>query len=170
MRFLIFFILHFSFYICFAQEKKLNQKVFDEKSNGEIMIGYCTLVGISDTAFLSAYQKEYDAFKSQKTLLIQMYSLLDGITVTIVMGTWCSDSKEQVPRFMRLFDDLEHSFASPKFICVDRNKKAGDVSLEGLNIIYVPTFIVYYRGRELGRIVETPKTTMDQDFLDILKK
>jgi hypothetical protein len=100
----------------------------------------------------------------------QMYSLLKGITVTIVMGTWCSDSKEQVPRFMRLFDDLEHSFATPAFICVDRDKKAGDVSLEGMDIIKVPTFIVYYQGMEIGRIVETPKTTMDQDFLDILKK
>ena len=134
------------------------------------MIGNCTLEGISDTAFLSAFHKEYGAFQSNRGLMNQMYSLLDGITVTIVMGTWCSDSKEQVPRFMRLFDDLEHSFATPAFICVDREKKAGNVSLDGMNILKIPTFIVYYKGKEIGRIVETPKTTIDRDFLDILKK
>ena len=155
---------------CFAQQKRFNQKVYDEKSKNEIMIGYCTLQGISDTGFLSAYLKEYDNFITKKELRSQMYSLLDGISVTIVMGTWCSDSREQVPRFFRMFNDLEHSFADPTIICVDRDKKAGDVSLEGLNILKVPTFIVYYKGKELGRIVETPKTTMDQDFLNILKK
>lgn len=144
--------------------------VYDEKSKSEIMIGYCTLDGIRDTGFLASYQKEYDQFGPNKLLMNQMYSLLNGITVTIVMGTWCSDSRVQVPRFMRLFDDLEHSFATPTFICVDQNKKAGDVDIQNLNILKVPTFIVYYQGRELGRIIETPTTTLDQDFLNILKK
>jgi hypothetical protein len=154
----------------FTQSHKMNQTVYDEKSKGNTMIGYCTLEGITDTAFLSAYKREYENFKSNKALINQMYSLLKGISVTIVMGTWCGDTKEQVPRFMRLFDDLEHSFPTPVFICVDREKKAGDVSIESLGIIKVPTFIIYYEGKELGRIIETPKTTLDQDFLDILKK
>ena len=168
--FIIICIWHLAFGICYAQERKINQTVFDAQSKSDIMIGYCTLEGISDTAFLSAYQKEYDQFRSNKELMNQMYSLLKGITVTIIMGTWCSDSREQVPRFFRLFYDLEHSFPDPTLICVDREKKAGDVSLDGFNIIKVPTFIVFYQGKELGRIVETPKTTMDQDFLEILKR
>ena len=154
----------------YTQEINLNQKVYDEVSKGEIMIGYCTLNGITDTAFMSAYRKEYELYKPQKELMNQMYSLLKGINVTIVMGTWCEDSRVQVPRFMRLFDDLEHSFASPRFICVDRDKKAGEVSLEGMEILKVPTFIVFHDGKELGRIIETPKNSLEQDFLDILKK
>ena len=134
------------------------------------MIGYCTLEGIADTGFLSAYHDEYASYNPEKKNLNQMYNLLDGITMTIVMGTWCSDSREQVPRFMKIFDELEHSFATPLFICVDRNKKADDVSLEGMSIVKVPTFIVYYHNREIGRIVEKPETTLDEDFLRILKK
>jgi hypothetical protein len=154
----------------FSQEKKMNQKVFDPKSTHEIMIGYCTLAGISDTAFNSAFKNEYDAFKPDKEIVSQITSLLDGIIVTIVMGTWCDDSRMQVPRFMRLYDTFEHSIPPPAFICVDRDKKAGDVSLEGMDILKVPTFIVSFNGRELGRIIETPQTTMEKDFLDILKK
>ncbi len=154
----------------FPQEKKMNQKIFDPKSNHEIMIGYCSLEGMTDTAFNSAYKKEYNVYTPDKKILDQLHSLLRGVTVTIVMGTWCSDSREQVPRFMRLFDLPGHFFPDPVIICVDRDKKAGDVSLEGMNILKVPTFIVYYNGRELGRIIETPQTTMEKDFLDILKK
>jgi hypothetical protein len=154
----------------FSQEKKMNQVVLDIKSNHEIMIGYCTLAGIADTAFNSAFKNEYDAFKPDKEIISQITSLLDGVNVTIVMGTWCDDSRLQVPRFMRLYDTFEHSVPPPAIICVNRDKKAGDVSLDGMDILKVPTFIVYFNGRELGRIIETPQATMEKDFLDILKK
>jgi len=154
----------------FSQDKKMNRKVFDSVSNHEIMIGYCTLAGISDTVFTSAFKKEYDAYTPDKEIISQITFLLEGVTVTVVMGTWCGDSREQVPRFMRLYNVPDYSFPSPTFICVDRNKKAGDVSLEGMDILKVPTFIVYFNGRELGRIIETPQTTLEKDFLDILKK
>jgi hypothetical protein len=154
----------------YPQERKLNQKIADPKSGGEIMIGYCTLAGIADTGFNSAFRKEYDAYTPDKEITSQIPTLLEGVTVTIIMGTWCSDSREQVPRFMKLFDHTGQSTSFITLICVDRDKKAGDVSLEGLDLLKVPTFIVYFNGRELGRIIETPQTTLEKDFLDILRK
>ena len=148
----------------------MNQKVFDSESNKEIMIGYCSFAGITDTTYNSAYKSEYKAFSPDKEISDQLYSLLDGVTVTIVMGTWCSDSREQVPRFMKLLDISGYTVPDPILICVDRNKKAGDVSLEGMDILKIPVFIIYYDGRELGRIIETPKTTMEKDLLEILRK
>jgi hypothetical protein len=167
---ILLFLCIFIITSLFSQEKKMNQKVFDTKSNHEIMIGNCTLAGISDSGFNSAFRTEYDAYKPDKEIISQITSLLDGVTVTVVMGTWCDDSRMQVPRFMRLYDTFEHSFPPPAFICVDRDKKAGDVSLEGMDILKVPTFIVSFNGRELGRIIEIPQTTIEKDFLDILKK
>jgi hypothetical protein len=154
----------------FSQESKMNRKVFDSASNHEIMIGYCNLAGITDTAFNSAFTDEYNAYAPDKDIVDQIYPLLGGITVTVVMGTWCSDSREQVPKFFKVFGLPNHPFPDPIIICVDRKKKAGDVSLEGMNILKVPTFIVYYYDRELGRIVETPQLTIEKDFLAILKK
>ena len=156
--------------IAFSQEKKLNQEVFDQESKHMITIGYCTLKGISDSVFTATFNNEYDTYNPDREVIGQITSLLDDVTVTIVMGTWCSDSREQVPRFFRIFDMLERAIPDPVLICVDQDKKAGDVSLEGMNILKVPTIIVYHHNRELGRIIETPQTTMEQDFLDILKK
>jgi hypothetical protein len=75
-----------------------------------------------------------------------------------------------VPKYFKISGLPGHPFPEPTIICVDRKKKAGDVSLEGLNILKVPTFIFYYKSRELGRITETPQTTMEKDLLEILKK
>ena len=154
----------------FSQEKKMNQTIFDPKSNHYIMIGYCTLEGITDTSFTSSFRKEYDNYIPDSEIIGQVTSLLDEIAVTIVLGTWCSDSREQIPRFIRIYDVLEHAIPFPILICVDREKKAGDVSLEGMNILKVPTFIIYHNNRELGRIIETPQTTLEKDFLTILRK
>ena len=154
----------------FSQEKKMNRKIFDSVSNHDIMIGYCNLSGMTDTAFNSAYKAEFNFYTPDKETVSLIYPLRGGITVTIVMGTWCSDSREQVPRFMRVLASPDHSLPDPVVICVDRSKKAGDVSLEGMNILKIPTFIVCFNGSELGRIIETPQTTMENDFLTILKK
>ena len=154
----------------FSQGKKMNQTIFDPKSNHDIMIGYCTLAGITDTLFNSSFKKEYDNYTPDGEIMSQVTSLLDEITVTIVLGTWCSDSREQVPRFMKIIEAPENAFREPVIICVDRYKKAGDVTLEGMDILKVPTFLVYHYGMELGRIIETPKTTLEKDLLTVLKK
>jgi hypothetical protein len=35
-------------------------------------------------------------------------------------------------------------------------------------ITNVPTFIVSYRGMEMGRIIESPKTTLEGDLVELL--
>jgi hypothetical protein len=154
----------------FSQEKKMNQAIPDPKSNHNMMIGYCTLAGITDIAFDSAFKVEYSAYAPDKEIIDQVSSLLNEVTITIVMGSWCEDSQKQVPRFMKVLNNSDPSFPEPVLICVDRDKKAGDVSLEGMNILKVPTIIIYHHKRELGRIIETPETTLESDFLFILKK
>lgn len=169
-HFILYYLTIFIGISAFSQEKQMNREVFDTASNHEIMIGYCTLAGLTDTAFNSAYKAEYNGYKPDNETVEQIYNLLDGIKVTIIMGTWCSDSREQVPRFMKIFDVPGQTFPEPVIICVDRGKKAGDVSLLGMDILKVPTFIIYHYGMELGRIVETPNTTMEKDLLAVLKK
>ena len=153
----------------FSQETRMNQTIFDSKSNHEIMIGYCTLAGITDTLFNSSFRNEYAAYIPNPEIANQVSSLLDGISMTIVLGTWCSDSREQVPRFMKVLNVAGNDAPVPLLICVDSDKKAGDVSLEGMNITKVPTFIIFHNKRELGRIIETPQTTIEQDLYLILR-
>jgi hypothetical protein len=55
-------------------------------------------------------------------------------------------------------------------IAVDRKKQASDVDMTPYSIEKVPTFIFYKNGKEVGRIIETPHTTLENDMQLILKK
>ena len=94
----------------------------------------------------------------------------DGLKFTIVTGTWCSDSKREVPRFLKILDILQIPANATSFIFLDRAKDDGAGEAKKLGVITVPTFIVYNgEGKELGRIVEKPNRTLEKDLLGILR-
>lgn len=90
------------------------------------------------------------------------------LKVDVVVGTWCGDSRREVPRFMKVQRRLHRDRLPVEFWGVDRTKRNPPESTEGRNIERVPTFIVTYRGKELGRIVESPKVSLEADLAEIL--
>ena len=94
----------------------------------------------------------------------------DGITIKIVLGTWCPDSRREVPRFMRILDLWQFPMANVTFIGVDNAKLSPVGEYEKLDIQRVPTFIIYKNNIEAGRIIENPTTSLEQDMVNILKK
>jgi thiol-disulfide isomerase/thioredoxin len=94
---------------------------------------------------------------------------MENVNVTVVMGTWCSDSRREVPHFYKIVDYLGFDESNIDLICVDRAKVGVADEVDGLNIKLVPTFIFYKDGEELGRIVETPEGTLEKDISEIMK-
>lgn len=95
--------------------------------------------------------------------------LKNGISITLIMGFWCEDSQREVPHIFEVLKRMDWKGVPVKIISVDRDKKADTDGFSSLNIEYVPTFIVYRNGIEIGRIVETPKASLEKDILSILK-
>lgn len=93
----------------------------------------------------------------------------DDLTIKIVMGSWCPDSRREVPRFMRIMDLWKFPVENITFIGVDDLKLSPVGEYENLNIQRVPTFIIYKNNIEAGRIIENPLTSLEQDILNILK-
>ena len=87
----------------------------------------------------------------------------------VVMGTWCSDSRTHVPPFFKLMEALQIPEKHIELIGVDRNKQSSKTDLSPLHISYVPTFVVLYEGKEVGRIVENPEVSLEHDLLQILR-
>ncbi len=151
-----------------AQE--LNQKTADEKKGNEMLIGYCNRDGFAtvNSNFDSAFKAEYPIYKADDATLKQLADKIKGVVVTVVMATWCSDSKEWVPRFYKIMDNLDFAYKNMTLICVDRSKKAPGTNVDELKIELVPTFIFYRDKVELGRIVEVPGDLMEKEILKIL--
>jgi len=152
--------------------QKLNQKSLDEKKGNEMLIGYCNRDGFAavNSNFDSAYKAEYPIYNADAETMKQLAGKLKGIKVTVVMATWCGDSKEWVPRFYRIMDELKFNYKNLTLICVDRTKKAPGTNVEDLKIELVPTFIFYRKKTELGRIIEVPADLMEKEILKIISK
>jgi len=110
------------------------------------------------------YQPDTDAIG--KLLKINM----DGLTIKIIMGTWCPDSRREVPRFMRILDIWQFPVTKVTFIGVDNAKLSPVGEYDKLDIQRVPTFIIYKNNIEAGRIIENPTTSLEQDIVNILNR
>jgi thiol-disulfide isomerase/thioredoxin len=141
--------------------------VIDEKHGTPMLVGSCTRDAFSDTSYFW-FNTGYDAYVPDSNAVQQLTPLLAELRVTIVMGSWCSDSKEHVPHFFKLIDELKFDEKNIHIICVDRNKKGLADEVSGLMIEKVPTFIFYKSDKEVGRIIETPEKSLEADLLSIL--
>lgn len=157
---------------CMIFAQMLNQKTTDEKKGNEILIGYCNRDGFSavNSNFDSAFKAEYPIYKTDAVTMNQLRGRLNDVKITVVMATWCGDSKEWVPRFYKIMDELDFPFKNLTLICVDRSKKAPGTNVGDLKIELVPTFIFYRNDVELGRIIETPGDLLEKEILKILVK
>jgi thiol-disulfide isomerase/thioredoxin len=143
----------------------INTQVPDPRLGMTILLGNCDRSGLESGEFGTVFSEYYSIYEPDKTVVAELKKLTDGASILIVLGTWCSDSQEQVPRFFKILDKIRFDRKEVRVICVNSDKEAGDVDLSGLDIRKVPTFVIYRNGREAGRIIETPYATLEKDLL-----
>jgi len=151
--------------------QRFNQKVFDEKRNDEMLVGYCNREGFSmiNSKFDSIFKAEYNLYQPDPAVVAEIKTKLKKNRIVLVMGTWCGDSRDWVPRFYKVMDLAGFDYSRLSLICVDHQKKADVPGLEQLKIERVPTFIFYNkRKKESGRIIEVPSDLLEKDILKYL--
>lgn len=114
------------------------------------------------------FDSNYNNYNPDASVVKEINKHLNGITIKAFMGTWCGDSKHEIPNFYKLFDALNFDYKNLTMIAVGRDKTTPDNLQEGLNIDRVPTFIFYKKGNEIGRFVEYPRETLEKDILKIV--
>jgi hypothetical protein len=155
-----------------STSKQEMNKIFEDPFKGRaVMVNYCSRQAVVDFPEMKeVYHIVYDSYEPDVTQIAELVPFSGGVEITIVLGTWCGDSKMQVPRFFRVIDALGISDQNLTLICTDGEKKAENGLLDHLDIVKVPTFIFYLQEKELGRIIESPQTTLENEMLNILKK
>jgi hypothetical protein len=101
-----------------------------------------------------------------------------GAEVTVLLGTWCSDSRREISRLWRAFDDIG---AAPgggagsglpfalTYVGIDEAKREPAAAVAASGLRYVPTLIVRRNGHEVGRIVERSPHGVEVDLLALLE-
>ncbi len=162
----IIFIIIVTFTIT-AQVK--NMTINDERSGNKMLVGYCNQEAFLLPDFADWFTKEYDEYEVAMET-VELISLnMQDVNISIVLGTWCSDTRRELPRFIKILDVLKIDYANVLMIAVDRQKEAEGTNVAELAIDAVPTFIFYRNGSELGRIIEFPMDTLEKDMLEYLE-
>lgn len=82
----------------------------------------------------------------------------------LFLGTWCSDSKAEVPKMFKVFDALSLTPDRIEMYGLDRMKNSDDGAAQRYGVTLVPTLIVYAGQKEIGRIVEQPRNGVEYDI------
>ena len=100
-----------------------------------------------------------------------------GAEVTVLLGTWCSDSRREISRLWKALDGIGAAAGGGpgsglpftlSYIGVDEAKKQPAAAVGAAGLEYVPTLIVRRNGREVGRIVESAPHGVEVDLLALL--
>jgi len=155
--------------LSFSSYSQINNRVLDEKSNKEILLGLCNKDGMLEKPFCSWFKKGYRRYHPKSKVIKQLQeSNIYKVDIVIVMATWCGDSRREVPHFYKILDKINFDESKMVVMCVDRQKQAPKARISKLNIEKVPTFIFYLNGKEIGRIIETPENKLEEDLLNII--
>ncbi len=142
--------------------------VIDKNSGEKMLIGKIQRNDFMDSTFSWWFNSEYNFYDIDSTYLEILNTDLRNYSITLVLGTWCSDSRTQVPRFFKILDAINYPVEKLLIIAVNRDIKAQDLDIDNLKIKLVPTFIIYKDNTELGRIIESPTESLEKDLIKII--
>jgi thiol-disulfide isomerase/thioredoxin len=133
------------------------------------LLGYINPALFSKPPHSEWFLKAFDGYQPDQEVIGKLAQInKDDLSIQIVMGTWCPDSRREVPRFMKIIDLWKFPAEKVIFIGVDNTKIAPVGGYDTLGIERVPTFIILQNKIESGRIIENPVTSLEQDMLNIL--
>jgi len=138
------------------------------KPNEHMEVGWTPRTVFQSPSYAAWFDTCYTAYQPQTEYIDRLKDFKENIDLIVVYGTWCSDSKREMPRFFKIMDAIEFPSDHITLIAVDRTMQVPPGISKEYNITNVPTFILKYRGIEIGRIIESPKTTLEEDLVDIL--
>ena len=139
------------------------------RPNEHMEIGWTPRTIFQSPSYAAWFDTGYSHYQPEPEVIDRLSAMHDSVRLVVIYGTWCSDSKREMPRFFRIADDSHFPADRISLIAVDRTMEIPAGIKQQYNITNVPTFIVEYRGIELGRIVESPKKSLERDLMEYLE-
>ncbi len=118
---------------------------------------------------LPSWKQAYDAYRPDSAAVAVIKSVKKPVEILVFLGTWCPDSKREVPRLMKALDQAGNPKIRVKYYGVPHGFRENDDTAAQYRIKAVPTFIVRVGAKEIGRIVERAELGIEQDLAQILR-
>ncbi|MES2372019.1 MAG: hypothetical protein V4557_05525 [Bacteroidota bacterium] len=143
-------------------------------SGQTILAGRASISAMQMPNYKTWYDDSYNSYAVDVAAARQLQPLLQNKTMEVFLGSWCGDSKREVPRMIRILQQAGMDTARLSLVFVDNStgsyKQSPQHEERGKSIHHVPTFIIYDDKKEIGRIVESPVSSLEKDLLAILQQ
>jgi thiol-disulfide isomerase/thioredoxin len=133
-----------------------------------ILVGKAKRTDLQQIPFNDWFISGFNEYSISEETEEKIEEKIKEYTITVFMGTWCEDSQNQVPKFYKILEEVDFPLRKVTLITMKRDKTTPENFESGLNITNVPTFIFYKNGKEVNRIVESPRVSLEQDIIDII--
>ncbi|MDR2533217.1 MAG: thioredoxin family protein [Tannerellaceae bacterium] len=139
------------------------------------LMGPCMIDDLRKAPYADWFAENYDGYAPNPGVVERLKGEnFDETHVTIFFGTWCGDSRREVPRFLKTLEAISFPLEQCKIIAIGDTdpyfRSAPGHEEVGRHIYRVPTFIISRDDEELGRIVEYPAVSLERDLLDIVQE
>lgn len=146
----------------------------DAAQKPAIIYGDCHVDKLKQVPYDQWFTTGYETYIPNADITSQLKKItLKDISIQAYFGSWCGDSKRELPRFMKLMDAVSFPQSQLQIIGLggsDSLYKQGPAQEEkGKGIFRVPTFIIMKQGKEIARINEYPVNSLEKDLLQILQ-
>jgi thioredoxin 1 len=124
---------------------------------------------ISQQKLLTEHQSfsdGYQDFELNAEQIAQVKKWPENLSIDVFFGTWCHDSEREVPRLLKITENNGNVLVN--LIALDFNKNEPEKRAQQQKIKYTPTFIISLAGKELGRIIEKPNTSLVADINQLI--
>ncbi|TPW14130.1 MAG: hypothetical protein FD129_1135 [bacterium] len=130
------------------------------------------LIGEIAKADLLNRKKDYvalaRAYKPKSAAISLIRSVRQPIEIRVFFGTWCSHCKHYLPGFLKTIDMAANPAITVRYIGISEDMSQPEALLTADTVTRTPTFIALSGGREMGRIVEQPKGSIEEDLALLL--
>lgn len=166
MRYIIL-VIFIHFYMNVSAQNNFSRSI-DAENSAIVFNGSFNFDALNNESTFSWFQSGTNTYQPSPEIITKLKEALLPYDITLVLGTWCEDSQNLVPKFYKTLLAVSYPADSVQIIGVDRAKKTVSGIHEYYNVDKVPTIVVSYNEKEIGRIVEVVTISIEEDLLKII--
>jgi hypothetical protein len=135
----------------------------------EHLVGEVSIAAFQQQPYKQWFDENHSAHTVDVEILEDLQSLLTDVSITVFMGTWCHDSQREVPALLKILDAISFDKNRLRIIALSLAKDTPGKIETNFDIKRTPTIIFSRNRKEIGRFVEYPQKSLEQDIRAILK-
>lgn len=163
-------IVFFALAIFIAMHTQAQTTGFDKTINdrGELVYtGQFSFTRLQEEEEFDWFAKGVEDYKPEAQAMSVLQEELGDYSLVVFMGTWCEDSHNLIPKLYKILQAAEYPVQQLTLFGLNREKKGLGNAHETYKVSFVPTIIVLSEGKEIGRITETVRKSVEADLVVI---